>query len=73
MAETARPFVIALEEHYSDPALQAAAPQGGGGARSAMTSVFQRLPDLAEVRLREMDEAGIDVHVLSHVPSPVQQ
>jgi len=73
VAESRKTFVIALEEHYSDPVVQSAAPQGGGGGRSPMASVFQRLPDLAEVRLREMDEAGIDVHVLSHVPSPVQQ
>jgi len=38
-----------------------------------MSSIFQRLPDLGEARLREMDEAGIDVQVLSHTPSPVQQ
>jgi 2,3-dihydroxybenzoate decarboxylase len=68
-------FVIALEEHYSDSIVQAAAPQGGGGGggRSLMSSVFQRLPDLGEVRLREMDEAGIDFQVLSHVPGPAQQ
>jgi predicted TIM-barrel fold metal-dependent hydrolase len=68
-------FVIALEEHYADPAVQAAAPQGDGGrpGRSPMSSVFERLPDLGDVRLREMDEAGIDFQVLSHTPSPMQQ
>jgi 2,3-dihydroxybenzoate decarboxylase len=71
--DSSKPFVIALEEHYSDPVLQAAGPQGGGGARSPMARIFERLPDLGEGRLCEMDEAGIDVHVLSHVPSPVQQ
>jgi 2,3-dihydroxybenzoate decarboxylase len=76
VAEAGRSFVIALEEHYSDPVVQSAAPQpggGGGGVRSPMAGIFQRLPDLGEARLREMDEAGIDVHVLSHIPSPVQQ
>ncbi len=73
MADSEKAFVIALEEHYSDPILQGAGPQTGGGGRSPMASIFQRLPDLGDVRLREMDEAGIDVHVLSHVPSPVQQ
>jgi predicted TIM-barrel fold metal-dependent hydrolase len=73
VTDSSKPFVIALEEHYADPVLQAAGPQAGGGGRSPMASIFERLPDLGEGRLREMDEAGIDVHVLSHVPSPVQQ
>ena len=71
----AKPFVIALKEHYADPLLQGAAPRtdGGGQGRSPMSAIFQRLPNLGEVRLRDMDAAGIDVHVLSHTPSPVQQ
>jgi predicted TIM-barrel fold metal-dependent hydrolase len=75
VSQRGKPFVIALEEHYADPIVQAAAPQGDGGqpGRSPMASIFQRLPDLGEVRLRQMDEAGIDVQVISHVPSPVQQ
>jgi predicted TIM-barrel fold metal-dependent hydrolase len=73
--QTRKPFVIALEEHYADPIVQAAEPQGDGGrsGRSPMSGIFERLPDLGEVRLREMDEAGIDVQVISHTPSPVQQ
>jgi predicted TIM-barrel fold metal-dependent hydrolase len=75
MSNAGKPFVIALEEHYADPIVQAAAPQTDGGrpGRSPMSSVFSRLPDLGEVRLREMDEAGIDMQVLSHTPSAVQQ
>jgi 2,3-dihydroxybenzoate decarboxylase len=66
--------VIALEEHYSDAELLAAGGTQGGAPRpSSMSAIFARLPDLGEVRLREMDQAGIDVQVLSHVPSPVQQ
>ena len=76
MAEATKPFVIALEEHYSDPivtAAQAGAGGGPAGGRSPMSSVFARLPDLEGVRLKEMDEAGIDVQVISHTPSAVQQ
>jgi predicted TIM-barrel fold metal-dependent hydrolase len=78
--ETERPLVIALEEHYSDPAVAAAAaaqgggsPGGRGGGSSLMRSILSRLADLEEVRLREMDEAGIDVQVISHAPSAIQQ
>ncbi len=55
--------VIALEEHYWDREL-AAQLQGAEGTRSA--DMLQRLYDLGELRLREMDEAGIDIQVLSH-------
>jgi 2,3-dihydroxybenzoate decarboxylase len=74
--EAAKPFVIALEEHYADPAVLSAAAAPGGGpppGQSPLSNIFSRLPDLGEVRLRDMDEAGIDVQVLSHIPSPVQQ
>jgi predicted TIM-barrel fold metal-dependent hydrolase len=64
--------VIALEEHYADPAVQAA-QQASGGPPPYMADMLAKLPDLGEARLREMDEAGIDVQVLSHVPSAVQQ
>jgi predicted TIM-barrel fold metal-dependent hydrolase len=74
--QTTKPFVIALEEHYADPIVSAA--QGGGrpagnAGRSPMASIFSRLPDMDDVRLREMDEAGIDVQVLSLTASPIQQ
>ena len=55
--------VIALEEHYWDHEL-AAQLQGAEGTRSA--DMLQRLYDLGELRLREMDDAGIDIQVLSH-------
>lgn len=32
-----------------------------------------KLADLGELRLREMDAAGIDLQVISHAPSPLQQ
>jgi predicted TIM-barrel fold metal-dependent hydrolase len=58
-----RPFVVALEEHYWDPDLVAMFP-GREGKR--ISDVERRLLDLGELRLREMDEAGIDMQVLSH-------
>lgn len=59
--------VIALEEHYWDAELIANLT-GAEGSRSP--DMLQRLYDLGEsadgVRLREMDQAGIMMQVLSH-------
>src|SRR5205085_1735668 len=55
--------VIALEEHYWDKEL-AAQFVGGEGVRDP--EMLKRLYDLYELRLREMDEAGIDIQILSH-------
>jgi predicted TIM-barrel fold metal-dependent hydrolase len=63
MASAAKPTIIALEEHYWDPDLVATFP-GQEGRRLGF--VEERLLDMGEVRLREMDEAGIDIQVLSH-------
>jgi predicted TIM-barrel fold metal-dependent hydrolase len=49
--------IIAIEEHYSDQAISFM-----GGRPGAITD---RLKDIGDWRLREMDEAGIDVQVLS--------
>ena len=56
------PQVVTLEEHYSHPDLLGTIPKALGEA----------LLDLGERRLREMDEAGIDLQVLSHFPSGPQ-
>jgi 2,3-dihydroxybenzoate decarboxylase len=56
--------VIALEEHYFDP--EVARHFAGGGPEARQADLRERLFDVAELRLREMDEAGIDVQVLSH-------
>jgi predicted TIM-barrel fold metal-dependent hydrolase len=55
--------VIAIEEHYWDPELTkhyTGTEAGRGG------DMDTRLYDLGTLRLKEMDEAGIDIQVLSH-------
>ena len=63
MLRTLQCPVIALEEHYWDKEL-AASFVGVEGVRDP--EILKRLYDLGELRLREMDEAGIDVQILSH-------
>src|SRR5882762_5991432 len=53
--------VIALEEHYWDREL---AEYYSTVERNP--EVVRRLTDFGELRLTEMDEAGIDVQVISH-------
>jgi predicted TIM-barrel fold metal-dependent hydrolase len=55
--------VIAIEEHYWDAEL-AASYAGVESFRDQ--ALLDRLHDLGELRIREMDEAGIDVQVISH-------
>ena len=55
--------VVALEEHYWDKELISHIG-GAEGARSRF--LLERLYDLTDLRLREMDEQGIDKQVLSH-------
>ena len=62
MAPEGKPFVIALEEHYYDPELAATFD----GPEGRAPEIRRRLDDLGELRLKEMDEAGIDVQVISH-------
>src|SRR5947199_3632440 len=56
----AKSYVIALEEHYLDPEVK---QLGGPGAGR---DIVERLDDLGALRLKEMDESGIDLQVLSH-------
>jgi 2,3-dihydroxybenzoate decarboxylase len=53
--------VIALEEHYLDKELMAHVQ-----VVERNPKVAERLYDLGELRLKEMDEAGVDIQVLSH-------
>ena len=53
--------VIALEEHYWDQELAGYAQEIERNPKIA-----ERLFDLGAMRLKEMDEAGVDVQVLSH-------
>jgi predicted TIM-barrel fold metal-dependent hydrolase len=62
MATQKKPFVIALEEHYYD----AEVATHFSGAEGRSPALRQRLDDLGALRLKEMDEAGIDVQVISH-------
>ena len=55
--------VIVLEEHFAHPDLLPNLP---------MKQLGERLLDLGDVRIGAMDEAGIDVQVLSHAPSGPQ-
>src|SRR5262245_30813203 len=61
--------VIALEEHYWDPEI-AKRIEGNEGRRP---EVRRRLDDLGELRLQEMDEARIDVQVLSQGAPSLQR
>ena len=56
-------LIIAIEEHYWDPELAKhfTGPEAGRG-----NETDERLFDLGSLRLKEMDEAGIDIQVLSH-------
>src|SRR3979490_3351958 len=58
-----KPYIIALEEHYLDPELK---QQSANLNAIAPRDIVERLDDLGALRLREMDEAGIDLQVLSH-------
>jgi 2,3-dihydroxybenzoate decarboxylase len=55
-----KPYIIALEEHYLDPEVRQHGSPGAG------PDIVRRLDDLSDLRLKEMDAAGIDLQVLSH-------
>jgi predicted TIM-barrel fold metal-dependent hydrolase len=55
--------IISLEEHYSDDELVA---QFTGADATHAPALVARLKDVGAERLKGMDEAGIDIQVLSH-------
>ncbi|HYL89498.1 MAG TPA: amidohydrolase family protein, partial [Burkholderiales bacterium] len=63
--------VIALEEHYLDP--EVAKHWKEGGPESRPGPLRERLEDVGALRVREMDEAGIDVQILSHSAPATQR
>src|SRR5580704_4559940 len=69
MTDKAKPRVVALEEHYVDPDVAARFEPGD----TRPPHIVQRLEDLGALRLKEMDEAGIDLQVISHGAPAVQK
>ncbi|OGA02303.1 MAG: hypothetical protein A3H35_04355 [Betaproteobacteria bacterium RIFCSPLOWO2_02_FULL_62_17] len=57
--------VIAIEEHYWDKEV-AASFSRGAAIDKARPGLMERLFDYGELRLKEMDESGIDFQILSH-------
>ena len=70
MEDATKPRIIAIEEHYLDRNI-------GVNFESADALVppplRERLEDLGALRLKEMDDAGIDVQVLSHAGPATQR
>jgi predicted TIM-barrel fold metal-dependent hydrolase len=64
-------FVVALEEHYWDAEVATHFKERGPEMRNP--EMQERLADLGALRLKEMDEAGIDLQVLSHGAPAVQR
>jgi 2,3-dihydroxybenzoate decarboxylase len=65
-----KPQVIALEEHYIDPEVK---QHIAGRDRSGGPGIAERLDDVGQGRIAEMDAAGIDIQVLSHGAPSVQR
>src|SRR5215475_8644929 len=55
--------VIAIEEHYWDEEL---AKTYAGVESTRRDDQLKRLYDLGDLRIKDMDEAGVDVQIISH-------
>jgi len=64
-------MIIALEEHYFDADWNAHVDTPRHTPRPD-TPFLKRISDLDQLRLKEMDEAGIDLQVISHAPPGAQ-
>jgi len=62
--------IIALEEHFWTPELR---DRTQGLDRETLPHFVERLDDLGALRLREMDEAGIDLQIISHAAPAAQK
>ena len=62
--------VVAIEEHFWSPDLQTEAMVGV--PPNTQPHWYSGLSDLAERRIKEMDEARIDLQVISHAPPGAQ-
>ena len=56
--------VVAIEEHYWDK--EVAATFGPSDAMRGAASILERLYDYSALRIKEMDDVGVDFQVLSH-------
>jgi len=65
-----KPRIIAIEEHYLDPEVKA---HFSSEDATKQPWVAERLENLSNLRLKEMDEAGIDLQVLSHGAPSMQK
>ena len=65
-----KPYIIALEEHYFDAEVK---KHFTGMDVQSAPRLIERLDDVGALRLKEMDEAGIDLQVLSHANPGLQK
>jgi len=65
-----KPRIIAIEEHYMDAEIK---PHFTGADATKQPWVAERLEDLSNLRISEMDKAGIDLQVLSQSAPSTQK